>query len=813
MSRKKRSRNNRNNRLRRSPPPPKTAAAPPPAAAVPVTGYNRWLVVGTVAVLGLGGLLAYFWFGARQAMLPAPAAVSPPAAHYVGGQTCATCHTQAYEAWRGSHHALAMQEATAQTVLGDFNDAHFTYAGITSTFFKRDGKFYVNTDGPDGERHDYEITYTFGVTPLQQYLSEFPGGRLQALSIAWDARPREQGGQRWFHLYPDERITHTDELHWTKPQQNWNFMCADCHSTNLQKHYDAASRTFTTTWSALNVSCEACHGPGSQHVQWAQRATPEAAKTDASKGLVVSFAERRARGWTIDPQRGAAQTREAHPLRAELEVCAPCHARRTAIADGFAAGQPFLDYYLPALLEPRLYHADGQQRDEVYTWGSFVQSKMYHQGVTCSDCHEPHSLTLRAPGNAVCAQCHTPTQYDAASHHFHTPGGPGAQCVACHMPATTYMVIDPRHDHSLRVPRPDLSITLGVPNACTQCHRDQQPQWAAERIRKWYGQAPEGFQRYAFTPRGAEAVSRLALLLEDTAQPEIARATAAAAIARTPHPTSVAAARKALGDHSALVRHAALASVEVLPPAQRVGLVAPLLNDPVRIVRLEAAHVLASVPSEVFTLAQRASFDRVVDEYEAAQRLHAERPEHRTNLGTFYAQLGRYAEAEAEFRAALELLPAYVPAWVNFADLRRLQGHDRDAESLLRDGLKAAPDNASLHHTLGLTLVRLQRTAEAVPELAHAAHLAPEESRFAYVYAVALHSTGQLQEALEALEQALARHPGDRDLLFAAVVFSREAGNPTAALQYAERLVAQMPWDAAARRLVEELRAHPDVKR
>jgi tetratricopeptide (TPR) repeat protein len=760
----------------------------------------------------MGGIVLYHSFGERQPVAVAPAAGGQLAVYYVGGKECAACHAKEYEAWRGSHHDLAMQEANEQTVLGDFAGATYSYAGITSTFFRRDGKFLVNTDGPDGTLADYEIKYTFGVTPLQQYLIEFPGGRLQALSIAWDTRPQEKGGQRWFHLYPDERITHNDELHWTGAQQNWNYMCADCHSTNLKKNYDATTRTFKTGWSEVNVSCEACHGPGSRHVDWARQgvSASDSGSTDPAKGLTVSFGERRAMVWTMDPQRGIARPSQAHPLHAELEVCAPCHSRRTPIAENFAAGRPFLDHYLPALLTAPLYHADGQQHEEVYTWGSFVQSKMYDQGVTCSDCHEPHSLKLRAPGNEVCAQCHLPARYDAASHHFHKEGGAGARCTACHMPTTTYMVIDPRHDHSLRVPRPDLSVKLGVPNACTQCHGDKPPQWAVEKMASRYGHRSQGFQQYTFAFDDGRSVKGLVALLHDLGQPDIARATAAALLARAPDPESLAALEKALGDASALVRHAALSMIESLPPQGSTPMIAALLEDPVRAVRMEAARVLAPVASTL-TDSQKASFNRAAQEYVAAQRLLAERPEHRTNLGSFYAQLGRYNEAETEFRSALTLPPVHVPAWANFADMRRMQGRDEDAEAILRDGLKAAPESAPLHHALGLTLVRLQRSGDAVAELAEAARLAPEEPRYAYVYAIALNSTGQLRAALEVLAQALARHPDNREMLLAAANFNRDYGDWTAAIGYAERLLTAAPGDPAAVQLLQELRAGASV--
>lgn len=350
-----------------------------------------------------------------------------------------------------------MQKASGRTVLGEFNGAPFRYAGTTSTFFKRDGKFYVRTDGPDGKLADFEIKYTFGLDPLQQYLIELPGGRIQALSIAWDV-PR----RRWFHLYPKERIDFRDELDWTRPAQNWNFMCAECHATDLTRNFDPSSRAYRTRWTRLGVGCQACHGPSSRHVEWA-RAGDKGAGAEPSKGLPVNL-------------KGADST-------AEIEACARCHARRAPLGDGFRHEHRLMDDYLPALIDEGLYHADGQILDEVFEYGSFLQSRMHAAGLRCSDCHEPHGLKLRAPGNAVCTTCHTAgppaalphvntrelkaMEYDAPNHHFHKPGGPGSRCVDCHAPARTYVVVNPRRDHSFRIPRPDLSVKLGTPNACT----------------------------------------------------------------------------------------------------------------------------------------------------------------------------------------------------------------------------------------------------------------------------------------------------------------------------------------------------------
>src|SRR6185436_19298303 len=258
----------------------------PGAPDAAVTARARW-ISRVAAAVALATALA----ASAQRPTPAAATPAPVAATYVGSAQCASCHAQQHAAWKGSDHDLAMQVATTDSVLGNFASAKFMYAAITSTFSRRDGKFFVNTDGPDGKLGNFEIKYTFGVRPLQQYLIELPGGRMQALGIAWDSRPKAQGGQRWFHLYPGQNLKAGDPLHWTGVQQNWNFQCAECHSTDLRKNFDATTGIFHTTWAEVNVACEACHGPGSNHVAWAEKHGDYAALA-STKGLAAALDER-----------------------------------------------------------------------------------------------------------------------------------------------------------------------------------------------------------------------------------------------------------------------------------------------------------------------------------------------------------------------------------------------------------------------------------------------------------------------------------------------------------------------------------------
>ena len=714
------------------------------------------------------------------------------AAGYTGSAVCRECHAAEYSAWQGSHHDLAMQPASEETILGDFDNASLTRFGVTTSFYRKNGKYMVRTEGPDGKLQEYEIKYTFGVVPLQQYLIEFPGGRMQALSLAWDSRPEAQGGQRWFHLYPDEQISHADELHWTRPSQNWNNMCAECHSTHLEKNYDPVARTFATTWSEIDVSCEACHGPGSDHVVWAGR-KPGWEKLAAGKGLAIRLDERKGIEWKIDPESGSPVRSETRGSDREIEMCARCHSRRSPISADYVHGEPLLDHYLPQLLEAGMYYPDGQIDEEVYVYGSFVQSRMYHAGVTCSDCHEPHSAALRVPGNGVCLQCHQASKYDQPGHHFHKQESAGASCAECHMPPKTYMVVDPRHDHSMRIPRPDLSLQLGTPNACNNCHKDRDAGWADAQVREWYGAVPAGFQTYAqglFAARGdaAAAGSTLAALIRDTGTPGIARATALAGIGPYLTAATIDVLPLALSDPDPMVRAAAVGVLEQTPLNVRVRLAFPMLDDPVRAVRIETARVLAAIPAGELSTQQRASLETALQEYATSQLASAERAEAQTNLGNLYAAQGKEEQAVAAYNTAIDLNRAYVPAYVNLADLYRAKGKEADADKVLRKAAGIVPDNAAIHHALGLSLVRQQRAGEGVEELRLASILSPDDARYVYVYAVALNSTGKQEEAIMVLQGAHNQHPNNRDILSALVAFLRDMGNEAAASTYAGKL-------------------------
>lgn len=729
---------------------------------------------------------------------------TPP--HYVGRAACASCHAAQDAAWRSSHHAQSMQPAGPETVLGNFGDQSIGGPSGQIRFLQRDGKYFANTIGPRGVPEDFQVLYTFGVYPLQQYLVALPGGRLQVLPVAWDSRPRNQHGQRWFSLYPQEHFAGGTPLHWTGRDQNWNFMCADCHSTQLRRNYNSDSNTYRTTWSEIDVACEACHGPGSRHVSLAGgslggapagsagpgTAGPAPRQTDTTRldasdsGLIVNLRASRTiewRFWSADQKIASAHGPLADSAT-QSQSCFGCHARRQAITASPAAGHALLDDYLPQLLESGIYSADGQIDAEDFEYGSFIQSKMHSKGVTCTNCHEPHSLKLRASGNALCTQCHRADYFDQPGHHHHTQNSAGAQCVNCHMPAKTYMQIHSRRDHSFRVPRPDLSAALNIPNSCNDCHRDQQPAWAAAAISRWTGNPTNTADHFASAfdtawTGGGAFDSLLAIARAPgrgptaSVLPGMVRASALALLPGQAVPLPEAAhdvLTAAALDSDPLVRLGAARALAGLPAVDAVRIGSRLLSDPRRAVRIEAGRALIGpasdqqFPGDQMTASQQAQLQSALTELIATERAAAERPESHVNLAQIYSRLGRDDEAEKELQTALRLDAHFVPAYVNAADLERSRGRDPAAEQWLLRAIAIAPEAAEPVHALGLLEVRQGQRAKALSLLGKATRLDPATTRYAYVYAVALAESGQRDSASSVVATALKRSPKDTSL-------------------------------------------------
>ena len=724
---------------------------------------------------------------------------------YVGNAGCAGCHEQATTDWTDSHHDLAMQEATPKTVLGDFNNATFDYFGVTTTFSQRGDAFFIETDNAAGELETYPVEYVFGVEPLQQYLLPLGNGRLQALSVAWDTRPKNEGGQRWYHLYPDEHITAGDPLHWTGGFFNWNTSCAECHSTDVEKRYDAVNDQFDTHYEQIDVGCEACHGPGSEHVALANTGSLSPAQT----GFAMSLKARGAWQWA----EGADIAQRTEPLTSnhQIDSCARCHARRGTLGE-YHPGKPLLDTHRLAIIEEPLYWPDGQIRDEVYVYGSFIQSKMHQAGVACTNCHNPHSNQLVVEGNGVCAQCHLASTYDNPKHHRHPLASAGSACVGCHMPSQLYMGVDSRRDHSMRIPRPDLSMSTGAPNACNQCHTDQSADWAYSALMDWGVRFADRRHHPARAFHAAERgdVRAAPVLLEaanDAKNTAMLRASAITQLGRLLPERLAPSLPVWLESDDPLIRLAAAEAAGQLPPEQQLERLMPLSKDPVLAVRMvvaehlaglvpptaSAREALASDPSSQEPSAEKqlqvaGPLDALFHEYVHVQSQHLDMPSVLTQLSGFQQARGDVEAAEALLVSALNKNPQASASRVNLADLYRAQGKEEAARTTLESGIQLNQEDASLWFSLALLEVREGNGEAALAALEKAASLEETPSYYHYVYAVAQHDQGRPAEAMATLKAANRAAPGQPNVLAALMQYSQLTGDMPAARRYQTEL-------------------------
>ena len=654
-----------------------------------------------------------------------------------------------------------MEAATDRSVLGDFRNVIVETGAGGARLFRHGLAFRAETTGQDGRRSVFDIDYTFGVYPLQQYLVQFPDGRLQVLDLAWDSRPAAQGGQRWFR--PLEPAAPGSPLHWTGRAMNWNFACAACHSTGVRPAYDAVADRFATTWSDVNVACEACHGPGSAHLAWAERHDASDATLGFRHPLSGKDVPRFGFGSAGQP---IASLRAAGSREKIGDACFPCHARREQIVALPQPGDHFLDDFRPALLDPALYEADGQDSAEDFEFGAFAQSRMAHAGVTCVNCHDAHDLSLKAPGNGVCVQCHRPAVFDSQAHTHHPTGSAGARCVACHMPTRTYMGVHVRHDHGFRLPRPMLA-DIGVSNGCGACHADKSSAWLSNAIRSW-GQAPRpsGFaDAFAAARDGAPADHRLTAALSDDSLPGIVRGTAASLLADPQAPLAVTALISAAHDDDSLVRLGAARALSQADDAVRAAAGIPLLSDPVRAVRLEAAQSLADLPRSLLPAAASERLESATAELRASFEITLDRPEARTDYGSLLARIGSPRDAEAQFEAAIHLAPDFMAARVDLADLKRAVGDETAANTILRAAAVLAPTDAGVMEALALSDVRRGDRAGAVVTLTQVSARAPGDAGAARLAALALSEANQVSAAEGILRRALNLRPRDVSLM------------------------------------------------
>ena len=683
---------------------------------------------------------------------------------YVGDQSCKKCHSTEFKEWKQSHHYMSMLPPNDSTVKGDFNNVTFTADGVTSRFYKKDRKFFINTEGDDGKNHDFEVKYIFGFTPLQQYLIQFPGGRMQVPRLSWDVNKK-----RWFNQYPGQKIPSHDWLHWTGNAQNWNTMCASCHSTNLKKNYDVESDTYKTSYSVINVSCESCHGAGKKHVDFMN------GEYKSGKKVAGSF---------LKLAKNSGQT-------AELNTCAPCHARLSELSGSHIDSKELMDNYIPQIPDTENYHADGQVDDEDYIYTSFLQSRMFHKGVTCSTCHNPHSTKLKRIGNQTCTLCHVPTKYDTPKHTFHFKGGAATECKNCHMPGKIYMGNDLRHDHSFRVPRPDLSVKYGTPNACSNCHKDKSEKVLTEAVIKWYG--PK--RKYHFSEDlipgsklDSKSEKHLTSLIDNKFVPKIIKATATFYLGNIPTQTSLNIILARLSSKEAQIRYRALRSLASFPVESWRDAVAPLLSDKVRAVRIAAADLYITVPVEKIPSQYVKAFALAKTELEKSLIYQTDFSAGNVMLADYYMKLQDYANAEKFYLRGLKKDGNMNYALLNLSVVYNMQGKNQQALHALQTAIKNDSTNERIFYNMALLYNEMNNMPEAEKAFAKAVELKSMNPKVYYNYGLLLNQNKKFKQAETVLLKGITLNPSNSELYYALTFVYIQSNNNGKAQQTASKL-------------------------
>ena len=675
-----------------------------------------------------------------------------PQQGYAGSERCAPCHAEHFERWRSSHHAQAERPVDLEldTVAFEGKPA-IEHGSTTSHVQHRDGRFEITTANGSGDEQTFVAQRVIGVEPLRQYLVETPGGRWQALSLAYDP-----AGDEWFDIFGEEDRRPGEWGHWTGRGMNWNSQCADCHQTNFVKGYDDEHDRYDSSWAELGVGCEACHGPLEAHAAWYE-SDPD--------GL---------------PPAEARPFPLGEDLALEVDLCGSCHSRRSELLERHLPGQSLLDAFLPELPGmSETFWPDGRVRDEDYEYAPFLLSRLHAGGISCKSCHDPHTARTLFEGDALCMSCHAEpvnevlAPIDPVAHSHHEAGSPGASCIACHMPVTTYMQRDPRHDHSFSTPDPALSAELGTPDVCTECHADRDLEWAAARADEWWGELLERPRRER--ARIVAAARRwdarvVPKLLRWSREEPIAAWRAVAAgllgeLAAVVDPDRTydegelhevdARLLELTRDEHGLVRTFAARALEAGPPDtwERVR---ELREDPIRSVRVSASLALGGTvqPDSPARFDLQGWLDHTADQ-----------------------------PAGLLTRAAL--------------DMHR--GQARTAMARLEQAIQWDANSAGIHHTLAVAAAQANLGDRARVAMERACELAPQDPEMWRALALARNETGDPQGAEAAFLEALRLEPAFarvwKDL---ALLRAYTLENPEGAEEAAVRAVELAPGSVEA---------------
>jgi len=687
---------------------------------------------------------------------------------------CRQCHEDVFEDWAQSHHALANRLLDpGHDDLPFSTEFPGTHPDGTLSFSKSEGQYQITIRDPEGEIHHYHPDMALAYTPLHQYLVPFPGGRWQATQIAWDPEREE-----WFDVYDDDRQP-GEWGHWQGRGMNWNSRCAWCHMTGYDKNYHIEEDAYQSRWIEQGISCVQCHGTMDNHGEAARKEEPD---------LKI-------------PRLTA--TRVMHN-------CASCHSRREELTGDFQPGDNYHEHFRLQLMEnAATYYPDGQIRDEVFVYGSFLQSRMHAAGVRCMDCHDPHTQELRHPvrNNQLCQTCHgapgrmNAPRIDPIEHSHHPEGSSGNRCVECHMPQTTYMQRDPRRDHGFHIPDPLMTRELGIPNACNRCHTDQSTDWAMDAVDSWFGEKMERPER-----ERTRAIARAQNVDPQALQPvldaleretiPIWRATLIALLQPwAGEPQVRLVVERALEEEFPLTRAAALRVLGQVP-GNRERIRSFLGTTQPRMVRITAAQLLQEdldPESQAFR------------EYRHFLDFNADQPTGASRIAQFHFSRNQVEKATEWMRKAVEYDPYSPPLHRDLAIMEQVANRSEAAEESLLRARELDPKNPEYPFSLGLLYAETRNLEKAVQSLREAVTLDPGFHRAHYNLGLAYVRQQKRLSALRSLQKAIELQPRNPDYHYAIATLYLDYGDSDSAREALESALRSDPTHAPSRRLLQRL--------
>lgn len=686
---------------------------------------------------------ALFALGTTGACFGAAANGVPDDPRYAGSQSCRECHGKFYELWSSSHHGLAMQPFTAELARTKLTAPTESVAIKPYRYRADPAAAAVHEEGPDG-RKKYAIEHTLGGKNVFYFLTPLERGRLQVLPLAYDVNRKEWfdtagSALRHFANAPDT------PLHWKDPAYTFNTSCFNCHVSQLTKNFDPKSDSYQTKWGEPGINCETCHGPSAEHVRLARNLKPGEPMKDPK--LIVT-------GALTPAQRNA--------------MCGACHAKLAPLTSNFTPGDRFFDHFAMTTLEDRDFHPDGRDLGENFTMTTWGLSRCAQAGkLDCVHCHTSSGRYKFRTGdpNAACLPCHAERVKTVAQHSHHAADSKGSQCIACHMPMTEFARMR-RSDHSMRPPTPATTIAHKSPNACNLCHGEETPSWADKYVREWHKddyQAPI-LRRAGMVDAARKGDwSKLGEIVKYLSSPdreEIWAASLLRLLRGCPEETKWPAVLACLTDKSPLVRSAAVETMGDQPRPPFVPALLGATRDDFRLVRVQAAAALASLPRESLSAADRTAVEAATSEYLASLRCRPDDYASRYNLGNFYLGRGEVKTAIEEFDASLHLQPQNVAPFANRALAYAALGQNDKAEQSLRGALALEPGNPAVNLNLGMLLAELGRTADAEQAFRTAFKSDPRSAAAAFNLGVML-SKERPAESLEWCRKAATLQPGD----------------------------------------------------